>query len=368
MDKMKISVLFDEDRSDHESTHDEVVDQVANALTEDGHKISLLGIHENLHELLDELDKQKPDLVFNLCETFAGNYYGEMYVAAVLSMIGVRFTGTGPEGMAFRQNKAVTKKLLAFHNVPCPNYATFAKDNLEFAGKMRFPLFVKPLRRDASAGIDSSSLVTDYATLMKHIDYIHKELQDTALVEEYIEGREFYVSVLGNNPAEPLPLVELDFSKLPEGKPKIYSEKAKFDEESEEYDAINFGVATDLTPEIRNKITMAGVKAAQALQVLDYARVDIRLAQDGNPYVVEVNANPYLERTAEFAVAALQSGFGYSSLISNIVDIAWKRWDQFESRRKRQKERKKEPPKKEQEKKEVLLRRLAEGAKKEPKS
>jgi D-alanine-D-alanine ligase len=354
MNTLKITVLFDEDRSEHPPIHDDVIDEVADALAEGGHKPQLLGIHDNLQELIDRLKEQKPDLVFNLCETFNDDYYGEMYVAAVLSMLNIRYTGTGPEGMAFRQNKAVTKKLLAFHNVQCPNYATFAKDNLEFAGKMRFPLFVKPLRRDASAGVSDSSLVTDYASLMKKIEYIHRELHDTALVEEYIEGREFYVSVLGNFPPEPLPLIELDFSKLPEGHPHIYSEKAKFDEDSEIYNLINFGVATDLTPELRNRITMAGAKAAHALQIHDYARVDIRLSQDGVPYVVEVNANPYLERTAEFAVAALQAGMGYSGLINRIVEITWSRWDQFESRKKVKREHKKEAEKKEPEKKETV--------------
>ncbi len=239
--------------------------------------------------------------------------------------------------MVLRQDKAVTKQLLAFYDVPCPQYATFAIGQLEFAGKMRFPLFVKPLKKDASAGIDDSSLINDYDSLMKKINFIHKELRDTALVEEYIEGREFYVSVLGNDPREPLPLVELDFSKLPQNYKHIYTEKAKFDEKSEVYNLINFGVATDIDQETRNKITMIGVKAANALQVLDYARVDIRLAQDGTPYVVEVNANPYLERTAEFAVAALQAGMGYTTLVNKIVDVSWARWEQEESRKKMQK-------------------------------
>lgn len=327
MQKLKISVLFDEDREGHESIHDEVVDEVANALTENGHKASLLGIHDSVHELIDKLENQKPDLVFNLCETFADNYYGEMYVAAVLSMLDLRFTGTGPAGMAFRQDKAVTKKLLAFHDVPCPNYATFAKDQLEFAGKMKFPLFVKPLRRDASAGVGDQSLVTDYSSLMKRIEYIQRELHDTALVEEYIDGREFFLSVLGNYPAKALPLIELDYSKLEDGHPHIYGEKAKFDEDSKEFQEINFGIATDLTPELRERITMIGVKAACALQVLDYARVDIRLSKDGIPYVVEVNANPYLEQTAEFAVAALQEGMAYSNVVNTIAELAWERWE-----------------------------------------
>lgn len=355
MTHLKMTVLFSEDRDGREATHDEVVDEVANALTEGGHKVSLLGIEDDIKEIVNKMEDQKPDLVFNLCETFDDNYYGEMYVASLLNMMNVRYTGTGPAGMALRQDKAVTKKLLSFYEIPCPQYATFAADKLEFAGKMKFPLFVKPLKKDASAGIDDSSLVNDYGSLMKRIEYIHKELKDTALVEEYIDGREFYVSVLGNEPAEPLPLIELDFSKLPEGYSRIYSEDAKFNEDSEVYNLINFGVATDLTPEIRNKITMIGVKAASALQALDYVRVDIRLAQDGIPYVVEVNANPYLERTAEFAVAALQAGMGYSTLVNKIVDISWSRWEQAESRRKLQRIKKellkKETPKKESAKK-----------------
>lgn len=336
MEKLRISVLFSEDRSGSQTIHDEVVDEVTNALGEEGHKVSLLGIHNNVRELIDKLEEQKPQLVFNLCETFDDNYYGEMYVAAVLDMLGVRFTGTGPAGLALRQDKAVTKKLLSFYDVPCPQYATFAKDNLEFAGKMRFPLFVKPLKKDASAGIDDRSLVTDYPSLMRRIEYIHKELEDTALVEEYIEGREFFISVLGNDPREVLPLIELDFSKLPDHIQHIYTEKAKFDEDSEAYKLINFGIATDLPTEMRNKITMIGIKAANALQVLDYARVDIRLSKDGIPYVVEVNANPYIEQTAELPVAALQAGLGYSTLINKIAEIAWKRWDRESNKRKMQ--------------------------------
>jgi D-alanine-D-alanine ligase len=348
MNKLKITVLFSEERTGHEATHDEVVDQVANALTEGGHKISLLGIHSSLRELLDKLDEQKPDLVFNLCESFAGNDFAEMYVTGVLSMLKLRFTGSSAAGMAYRQDKAVTKKLLAFHNVPCPNYAIYAKENLEFAGKMRFPLFVKALRHDASAGIDDSSLVNDYSSMMKQIDHIHKELMDTALVEEYIEGREFYVGILDNYPNEiVLPLVELDFSKLSPKHPHIYSEAAKFDEKSEAYNQINFGVATDLTPELRSSIEMIGKKAAGALQLFDYARIDIRLSKDGTPYVIEVNDNPYLERTAEFAVAALQAGMAYATLINKIVEISWERWENTESRKK-EKQAKKEHHKKEE--------------------
>jgi D-alanine-D-alanine ligase len=325
MDKLKISVLFWEERSKEGTEHDEVVDEVVGALSEGGHKVSLIGISGDLRELLDNLDDKRPDLVFNLCERFADNDVYEMHVTAVLAMLGQPFTGTGPAGMALRQDKAITKKLLKFHGVPYPNYATFDKDNLEFAGKMRFPLFVKPLHGDTSIGIDDSSLVTEYSKLVERIGFIQTHLKVPALVEEYIEGREFYVGILGNDAAEILPVMELDFAKLPDGHPRIYGHEAKSDISSPQFGSVNAIVATELIPEVRARLIMAGREAAYALKVQDYARVDIRLSADGIPMIVEVNANPYLERTSAFALAALQAGMGYTTLINRIVEIAMKR-------------------------------------------
>jgi D-alanine-D-alanine ligase len=327
MDKLKISVLFWEERNQQGTRHDEVVDEVAGALSEGGHKTSLIGINDDLRELLDKLDDKRPDLVFNLCERFAENDEYEMHVTAVLAMLGQPFTGTGPSGMALRQDKAITKKLLKFHGVPFPNYATFDKDNLEFAGKMRFPLFVKPLHGDTSLGIDDSSLVTEYSKLVERIGFIQTQLKVPALVEEYIHGREFYIGILGNDAAEILPVMELDFTRLPAEYPRIYGHEAKSDLTSPQYGAINAIVATELLPEVRARLINAGHEAAYALKVQDYARVDIRLSPDGIPMVVEVNANPYLERTSTFALAALQAGMGYTTLINRIVEIARKRWE-----------------------------------------
>ncbi len=327
MDKLKISVLFWEERGQEGTSHDEVVDEVAAALTEGGHKVSLLSINDDLRELLEKLDDKRPDLVFNLCEKFADNDEYEMHVTSVLAMLGQPFTGTGPSGMVLRQDKVVTKKLLKFHEVRYPNFATFDKDNLEFAGNMRFPLFVKPLHGDTSLGIDDSSLITEYSKLIERISFIQTHLKVPALVEEYIEGREFYIGILGNEAPDILPVMELDFSKLPGKYPRIYGHEAKSDQNSPQFGAVNAVVATELAPEVRARIIMAGREAAYALKVQDYARVDIRLSADGIPMVVEVNANPYLERTSVFALAALQAGMGYSTLVNNIVVIAMKRWE-----------------------------------------
>ena len=339
MHKLKISVLFWEGRTPAKTTHDEVVDEVVAALKESGHDISILGISDDLRELLDKLDEQRPDLVFNLCERFADEDLFEINVAAVLEMLGQPFTGAGSHGMTIRQDKVLTKKLLKFHDIPYPNYAIFAKTNIEFVGNMHFPLFVKPLRGDTSLGIEGSSLVTEYSKLVERIGFIHNQIKEQALVEEYIEGREFYVGILGNDPAEVLPVMELDFSTLPPGAPKIFSRTNKTDESSPEYRFVNVVVATDLTPETRARITAAGKEAAYALKVRDYARVDIRLSPTGTPFVVEVNANPYLERTSTFALAALQSGLGFTGLVSSIVETAWKRYEPTPYLEKLQKDR-----------------------------
>jgi D-alanine-D-alanine ligase len=325
VERLKVSVLYWEERKPEGAIHDEVVDEIAAALSEGGHKTSLISISEDLRELLDKLDDKRPDLVFNVCERFADSDDSEMHVAAVLEMLGQPFTGAGPAGLALRQDKAVTKKLLSFHEVPYPNFAVFDRFNMEFAGKMHFPLIVKPLRGDASLGINDSSLVMEYTKLDERIHFIQTQLKEPALVEEYIEGREFYVGILGNDPAEILPVMELDFSKLPSGYPRIYGREAKSDTTSPQYAAVNTVVATELAPETRARITMAAREAAIALKVRDYARVDIRLTADGVPMIVEVNANPYLERTSAFPLAALQAGLGYTSLVNRIVDIAWKR-------------------------------------------
>jgi D-alanine-D-alanine ligase len=325
VDKLKILILFWEERVQGVAKHDEVVDQLAAAVAEGGHKVSLIGINDDLRELLDKLDDKRPDLVFNVCERFADDDDYEMNVAAVLAMVGQPFTGTGPAGLALRQDKSVTKKILKFHDVSYPNYAILGKNNLELYGKMRFPLFVKPLFGDASLGIDDSSLVTEYPRLIERVNFVQSQLKRPALVEEYIEGREFYVAVLGNENAEVLPVMELDFSKLPAEYPRIYGHEAKSDPASPRFAAVNVVVATDLAQELRARIISAGREAAYALKVQDYARVDIRVSSEGVPMVVEVNANPYLERTSAFALAALQAGMGYTTLINRIIDVAWRR-------------------------------------------
>jgi D-alanine-D-alanine ligase len=321
----KVSVLFYEARDDGVASRDEVVDQVAQALSSGGHKVSLLGINSDISELMKKLEEQKPDIVFNLCETFGGKDSSEMHVTAILELLGVRFTGTGPAGMILRQDKALTKKLLQFYDVNCSNYAVLDNKHLEFSGRMRFPLFIKPLHGDASLCVDDSSMVETYPRLIERAALIQNEFNDAALVEEYIDGRELYVTVLGNASPEALPIIEVDFTKLPAGHPRIYGHEAKFESGTVQYDGTHTVVGTDLSPEVRARVARAAKEAVHALQVSDYSRVDIRLPPEGTPYVVEVNANPYLEAISETALAAKAAGMDYNTLINRILEIAWER-------------------------------------------
>jgi D-alanine-D-alanine ligase len=258
---------------------------------------------------------------------FGENVFGDIPVTGLLELLGMRYTGSGPGELYLSQDKGLTKKLLAFEDILYPRYAIFSRQaTFETGGNLRMPLFVKPLRSDASLGIGGKSLVHDAAALMERVAAIHKELEDSALAEEYIEGREFYVGVLGNAQPKALPPVEIDFTGFPEGVPKVMDSKAKWDERSKEYKGTK-SVIANLPDELRARLQKVAVDAYRALRVKDYGRVDLRLTDTGDIYVLEVNASCYLERSSEFAMAATASGLDYSRMIERIVSLAAERFE-----------------------------------------
>lgn len=324
---MKITVLTYLESSDERSTeYDIVVRQVTRALRRQGHQVSVLGVHSDVKRLVAGLSRRKPDLVFNLVEMFAENIFGDMAMEGFLDLIGLKYTGVGPGESYLTQDKALSKKLLAFHGILYPRFAVFARDaDFETGGNLRMPLFVKPLRADASIGIHKKSLVNDMKSLMRRVAAIHDELGDSALAEEFIEGREFYVGVLGNSDPMALPPIELDFSGLPEGAPQVMDSKAKWDEDSVEYKGTK-SVLADLPDELRARLQKVSLDAYRALRVRDYGRVDLRLTDTGDIYVLEVNASCYLAKDSEFSMAAAAAGIPYPALIQRIVDLAMERY------------------------------------------
>ncbi len=286
--------------------------------------------YEPFYQVLDgrvqsllSLSRCGADLVFNLTESFAGDDTKEMNVAAYLDLIGFPYTGTGPHGHFLAQDKAVAKKLFAFHGIRTPYFATAYRGHIDHAHDIKFPLIVKPIWEDGSIGIDADSVVHSIKELMERVQYIQDEFDSPALIEEYIEGREIYAAILGSyERAQVLPLVELDLSKLPKGTPRIASQEVKFDKDTEAYKLTKSAPVENLPEETMERINEIALAAYRATKIRDYGRIDMRLSPSGDVYVIEANPNPWLASAQEFALAAKKSGRTYSALIGEIVEMA----------------------------------------------
>ena len=318
---------------------DVVMEQAAQALESAGHKTAIVTIRDDVSAIVEKLKRPKPDLVFNLVESFGHDILGgTMGVAGVLDLLELPYTGGGPGEIFIQEDKALAKKLLAFEQIPYPDFATFAPSaEFETGGNLRMPLFVKPLRMEASIGIDERSLVHDTQELIERVSYIHKRFGDSALAEEYIEGREFYVGVIGNQQLTAFPPIEMDFSGLEDGDLPIMDGQAKFDQNSSRYQGTR-AVIANLEPELKAKLQKVSMSAYRALRVRDYGRIDLRLTDTGEIFVIEVNANCYLEQHSEYATAAGAHGIQYPDLLNRIANLAMERW---KHRSKAQRRRKK---------------------------
>jgi len=315
--------------SERATNYDVVADQVASALELGGHVVSIVGVHGDINRLLDGLTLTQPELIFNLMEMFDDNLLGDVAVAGLLELTGVPYTGCGPGELYLRQDKALAKKILHYEGIPYPRFAVYGKNAAyEAGGRLRMPLFVKPLRGDASIGVDAASLVRDRRGLMRRVRAIHEQVNDSALAEEFVEGREFYVGILGTDQPEALPIVEMDFSGLPAGAPRVLDRRAKFEEDTAEFRGTR-AVLAELPDPLRARLQRISLAAYRALRICDYGRVDLRLSDAGEAYVIEVNASCYLEEKGEFAMAARAAGCDYCALINRIAELAV---DRFERR------------------------------------
>lgn len=304
---------------------DPVVTQVGETLRELGHEPSTIAVSDRVFDILQEIERSKCDLVFNLCETFAEDYRMEVNVAALMEMARVRFTGSGTAGLLLAQDKILTKQLLEYHEIPTPDFATFDGDSVETNGDLEFPLIVKPARSDASIGIGKKSLVRTWEELTTRVREIRKELRDEALAEEFIEGREVYVGVIGPKAMpEILPIVELDFGNWDKNKPTISDREVKFGPETE--GSPKLVIARNISPELRQRVERAALLAYRGLKLQDYARIDLRISEEGDPYILEVNPNPYLEDKSELALAAKEKGLSYTQLVGRILESAGQRY------------------------------------------
>ena len=339
MSKLNIVVLYDHweepedpgapasDKTPLTRTLDkkEVEDEVAEALGKLGHEATL-HVLDGSTRSLHALARLDCDLVFNLAESFAGNDTADHCIAAYLELIGKRFTGSGSHGLLYAQDKGVAKKILEFHGIHTPVFARSYRGRLDFSHDLEFPVIVKPAREDGSIGIEFNAVVSSIRELMERIDWLHANFDSPVLIEEYVEGREMYVGVLGNDNATALPVIELDLSKLPEGRPRIAGAEVKWGKGTRAYKDTTSAVAEDLPEETAALLQQTAVAVYQALDLHDYARIDMRLRPDGRVAVIEANPNPWLASKAEFALAARKAGRTYTQLIEEIIDLALGRY------------------------------------------
>ena len=329
---MNVVVLHGADAA--EAPEDPVLAQIESALTSLGHVAARVSVAADVEQLVLALKATPPDLVFNLAESFDGRSALESNVAALLNLIGLRYTGSSPAALLMAGDKSLTKKVLSFHKILTPQFATVYRGALDHVGDLAFPLIVKPPQEDASLGITSKSVVRDVRELLGTMDALQREFQAPVLVEEFIDGREFYVGIIGNVTPVALPVMELDFSAFPPDRPKVASWEAKWgeggsgdaSESGAEFAGTRSVFPTDVAPELLARMQAVAIESFNALRLRDYGRVDLRVTAAGEIYVIEVNPNCYLEQSGEFSRAAAESGLAHDALIARIVELAQGRY------------------------------------------
>ncbi len=293
---------------------------VTTSLRAMGHDVKVLGMGDNLAELRSTVTDWQPDLAFNLLEEFQGIVTYDQYVVAFLELMRLPYTGCNPRGMMISRDKALSKQVLAYHRIPTARFVVLPRDRrYREPRRLKFPLFVKSATEDASLGISQASIVHDGHKLRERVEFIHEQTSSDALVEEYIEGREIYIGVIGNERLTTFPLWELNFGTLPDVMAGIATRKVKWDRKYQLKHGIGTGPALDLPDGLALRIGQLARRIYRALCMSGYARIDLRLKPDGSVFVLEANANPNLALTEDLATSALSSGVGYDALLERIM-------------------------------------------------
>ncbi len=287
-----------------------------------GHEVRALGLHDNLGDLRQAITEWKPDIAFNLLEEFQGIVNYDQYVVAYLELMRQPYTGCNPRGMLLSRDKVLSKQILSYHRIPTPQFAIVRRGRvLRVPKKLKFPLFVKSATEDASLGIAQASIVEDEAHLRERIEFVHEHTGTDALVEEYIEGRELYVGVLGNQRLSTLPVWEMDFGTLPAVQAGIATRKVKWDLEYQKKHGIQTSRATRLGATGETQLVRLTKRIYRALYMSGYARMDFRMTPDGRVYVLEANCNPNLSYGEDFSEAAAAGGISYDALLHRIIRL-----------------------------------------------
>lgn len=292
---------------------------VKKAVEDLGHQLIPVGFSDDLSTIRGALDAHKPDIVFNLAEEFHGIGHFDQHVVSYLELRRQAYTGCNPRGLTIARDKALTKKILAYDGLKVPEFAVFPMNRAtKRPPTLGFPLIVKSLTEEGSVGISSASIVWDDAKLMERVDYIHRTAGTPALAEQFIEGREIYMGVMGNERVTVLPAFEFFLEKRPEGAPLIATSRGKWDPDYQDLVGYMIGLA-ELDKKLATKLEKLSREIYRLLGLSGYARLDFRVTSDGDAYLLEANPNPQIATDEEFSSAAECAGIEYPELIDRII-------------------------------------------------
>lgn len=295
---------------------------VCDTLRHLGHEVLPVGVYDDLAPIREALLEFQPDITFMLLEEFHGVVTYDFAVISYLELMQQPYTGCNPRGLLLSKDKAITKKLLSYHRIPTPRFAVFPPGRkIRRPRKLPFPLFVKSAIEDASFGISQASLVHTDEALEERIRFIHEKTQENAIVEQYIDGREFYVGVIGNQRLQTFTPWEMDFGKLPDDVARIATRQVKWNRRYQDRHGITTRAADDLDPALQARISRICKRVYRALEMSGYARIDLRLSDNGEIHVLEANANPNIEYGEDFAESAEVAGIDYETLLEKILSI-----------------------------------------------
>ena len=327
--KLKVLALFDairptginEDLTAELKTDDWKTEAgVLAALRDLGHTVEHLALFDDLDLLRQKLQSFAPDLIFNLADQFRNNRAFDQHIVSILAMYGVPFTGCGSTGLTLCKHKGISKKILSYHRIHTPAFVIIARGRrIARPRQLRFPILVKPLKEEASLGISQASFVENDEQFKERVQFIHEKYDNDVIAEEYIDGRELYVSILGNHRLQVYPVRELVFREVPPDEPKIATYKAKWDEDYRKRWGLQNQFAEGLEPALVRHIESVCKRIYHLLTIDGYARLDLRLTAANELYFIEANLNPILAADEDFALSAMKTGLSYPQLIERIV-------------------------------------------------
>lgn len=296
-----------------------------------GHEVEPLGIYDDLQPIRQTILDWKPHVAFNMLEEFHGVAQYDQAVVSYLELMRQPYTGCNPHGLLLTHDKSLSKKLLSYHRIATPRFLVFPlKRKIQPPKRMRFPVLVKSTTEDASLGISQNSIVTNERALVERVQFVHEHVGTEALVEEYIDGREMYVGVIGNTRLHTFPIWEMTFANMPENIAKIATSRVKWNAKYQRKHGIQTGLAKNLSPEQTAKIQRLCKRVYRVLHMSGYGRIDLRMREDGQVFVIEANANPNLEYGEDFAESAETTGLEYEHLLQRIInlglryEVAWR--------------------------------------------